>query len=53
MNALGYKVAHNDVVGTNAILLVDIVVDGGGCSLGSDFITISTVGSEDEDDDDD
>jgi len=45
MTALGYKVAHNDVAGTQAILLVDIVVGGGGCSLGSDFVSISTVGS--------
>jgi len=45
MTALGYGVAHNDVKGTQAILLVDTVVGGGGCSLGNDFISISTVAS--------
>ena len=44
-DVLGYNVAHNDVTGTQAILLVDIVVGGGGCSLGSDYISISTVAS--------
>ena len=49
MTVLGYRVAHNDVTGTQAILLIDNVVgdddDDDGCSLGKDFITISTVGS--------
>jgi len=49
----GTTVAHNDVTGAKAILLVDKTVgdddddddDDGGCSLGSDFVTVSTVGS--------
>jgi len=45
MTALGYKVAHNDVMGTQAILLIDNTVGGGECKLGKDFVTISTVGS--------
>ncbi len=45
MTALGYKVAHNDVTGTQAILLIDNTVSGGACNLGKDFVTISTVGS--------
>jgi len=39
------SVAHTDVTGTDAILLVDTTDDGSGCSLGSDFISISTVAS--------
>jgi len=40
------SVAHNDVTGTNAILLVDAGIDsGGGCSLGTDYVSITTVAS--------
>jgi len=46
-------VAHADVAGTNAILLVDTIDDNTPCVLGTDFISISTVGSEASDDDDD
>ncbi len=42
---LGYNVAHNDVAGADAILLVDKDLTGNGCKLGKDFVTISTVGS--------
>jgi len=42
----GTTVAHNDVSSTDAILLVDKDATSDGCSLGSDFITISTVGSK-------
>jgi len=53
MTVLGYMVAHNDVAGTEAILLVDIDDDSDPCALGTDFITISTVGSQKVNDDDD
>jgi len=52
----GTTVAHNDVAGTDAILLIDQGATGDGCTLGDDFVTLSTVGSEavsDDDDDDD
>jgi len=43
---LGTSVAHNDITGVDAILLVDNTVGtGNGCNLGKDFVTISTVGS--------
>ena len=47
VTVVGYaSVAHNDVVNAEAILLVDKTVGtGNGCSLGKDFVTISTVGS--------
>jgi len=46
MAGLGYKVAHNDITGAEAILLIDITAGtGNGCNLGKDFVTISTVGS--------
>jgi len=40
------SVAHNDVIGTQAILLVDFSVDvSDGCSLGTDYVSITTVAS--------
>jgi len=45
LTGLGTSVAHNDITGVDAILLVDNTVGGGACMLGKDFVTISTVGS--------